>query len=90
MIGAGERTDLNSPEFMAAFAEEQQLPTEAIPTPFEGLNKALNDYVEEQHKLGGTIQRSRIDQIAHNLNATRLNILSPVSDVACDWFEAPY
>ena len=43
MIGAGELTDLNSPEFMAAFAEEQQLPTEAIPTPFEGLNRALRD-----------------------------------------------
>tara|TARA_R110000824_G_scaffold241573_2_gene430316 strand:- start:6521 stop:7429 length:909 start_codon:yes stop_codon:yes gene_type:complete len=43
VIGAGELTDLNSPEFMAAFAEEQQLPTEAIPTPFETLNKALRD-----------------------------------------------
>ena len=43
MIGVGELTDLNSPEFMAAFAEEQQLPTVAIPTPFESLNRALRD-----------------------------------------------
>ena len=43
MIGAGELTDLNSPEFMAAFAEEQQQETVAVPTPFETLNRALRD-----------------------------------------------
>ena len=43
MIGVGELTELTSPELMAAFAEEQQLPTVAVPTPFEILNKALRD-----------------------------------------------
>ncbi|MCX8936232.1 baseplate J/gp47 family protein [Vibrio parahaemolyticus] len=79
--------DIN-PYSIAIDAWEETAPTRLIDR--EGLNKALSDYAEEQHKLGGTIQRSRIDQIAHNHNATRLNILSPASDVACDWFEAPY
>jgi replicative DNA helicase len=43
VIGAGELTDLNSPEFMKAFAEEQQQETVAVPTPFEMLNRALRD-----------------------------------------------
>ena len=36
-------TNLNSPEFMADFATEQQLPTVAIPTPFPLLNSCLRD-----------------------------------------------
>lgn len=69
-------------------AWEETAPTRLIER--EGLNQALNQYAIEQHKLGGEIQRSRIDQIAHNYNAKKLSIISPASDVVCDWFEAPY
>ena len=43
MIGAGELTDLNSPEFMAAFAEEQQLPTVLIPTMLPSWSRLMRD-----------------------------------------------
>jgi phage-related baseplate assembly protein len=79
--------DIN-PYSITIEAWEETAPTRLIDR--EGLKQALNAYGKEQHKLGGTIQRSRIHQIAHNYNATRLNILSPTSDVTCDWFEAPY
>lgn len=51
---------------------------------------ALKDYADKQHRLGGTIQRSKLDQIAHNHNASTVKIIQPVNDVVCDWFEAPY
>lgn len=54
------------------------------------LDKSLQAYVDEQHRLGGEILRSRIDQIAHNHNAYSVDIKKPVSDFVCDWFEAPY
>ena len=38
-----ELANLNSPEFMAEFATEQQLPTVATPTPFPLLNSCLRD-----------------------------------------------
>lgn len=69
-------------------AWEENAPTRLIDR--EGLNQALNEYANDQHKLGGEIQRSRIDQIAHNYNVKKLSIISPATDVLCDWFEAPY
>ncbi|MEZ9649716.1 baseplate J/gp47 family protein [Vibrio lentus] len=67
---------------------EETTPTQLIDR--EGLTQALNDYGKKQHKLGGHVQRSRIDQIAHNHNVKKLSIISPGNDVLCDWFEAPY
>lgn len=43
MTAIDELTDLNSPEFQADFAFEQQLPTVAVPTPFSTLNGLLRD-----------------------------------------------
>lgn len=79
--------DIN-PYAIVIDAWEETAPTRLIDRV--GLTQALNEYVEKQHKLGGEIQRSRIDQIAHNHNAKKLNIISPANDVLCDWFEAPY
>ncbi|EOC5887527.1 baseplate J/gp47 family protein [Vibrio vulnificus] len=69
-------------------AWEDNAPTQLIDRA--GLTAALTDYASKQHKLGGEIQRSRIDQIAHNYSARRLNIISPAADIACDWHQAPY
>lgn len=54
------------------------------------LDKALQDYATEQHKLKGIIQVSRLKQIAHNHNAFDITINHPQSDFRCDWFQAPY
>ena len=51
---------------------------------------ALQKYADEQHQLGGEILRSRIDQIAHNHNVSRLKILHPAEDVVCEWHQAPF
>lgn len=69
-------------------AWEETAPTRLIDE--KALVQALRDYAEQQHKLGAKIQRSRISQIAHNHNATKLNILQPSADLVCEWFEAPY
>lgn len=55
-----------------------------------GLNNALQDYANQQHRLSGKIQRSRLDQIAHNFNASGLVITYPAMDVICEWYQAPF
>lgn len=67
---------------------EESAPTQLIDR--DGLNQALNDYAQTQHKLGGEILHSWIDHLAHKHNAKKLNIISPADDVACEWFQAPY
>ena len=67
---------------------EESTPTRLIDR--QGLEQALREYAQQQHRLGGLILRSRIDQIAHNFNAHQLNVSSPVEDVVCDWYQAPY
>ncbi|NGZ18026.1 hypothetical protein G6Z94_11815 [Vibrio aestuarianus] len=69
-------------------AWEESAPTQLIDR--DGLNQALSDYAKEQHKLGGEILHSWIDHLAHKHNAKKVNILSPASDVVCDWYQAPY
>lgn len=54
------------------------------------LDKALDDYAAEQHKLNGEIKRSRLDQISHNFKAHDVKIIKPESDIDCQWFEAPF
>lgn len=55
------------------------------------LDAALTEYVNEQHVLGGRIQHSKINQIAHNYNAYEVVINQPVSDdIKCDWYQAPF
>lgn len=67
---------------------EENSPTMLIDR--EGLSQALRDYAAKQHALGGEILLSRIDHIAHQYNAKKLSIISPQSDVLCDWHQAPY
>ena len=43
MIGAGELTDLNSPAFMAAFAQERQLPTVPISTMLPSWSRLMRN-----------------------------------------------
>lgn len=55
------------------------------------LTNDLWDYVKKQHKLGGRIQHSKLDQIAHNHNADEIVIKKPVeSDLKCEWYQAPF
>ncbi|CAH6982188.1 Baseplate_J domain-containing protein [Vibrio chagasii] len=54
------------------------------------LNKALEQYAKEQHKLGGAIERTRLIQIVHNHNGETPQIIKPESDLICEWFQAPF
>lgn len=54
------------------------------------MDKALQAYANEQHKLGGTIQHTRIYQIAHNHKAVDITIKKPEADMNCTWQQAPY
>jgi len=54
------------------------------------LESALQAYTDEQHKLGGVIQKTRIYQIAHNFNAVDVVINQPAADIVCTWQQAPY
>ncbi|MCG9785392.1 baseplate J/gp47 family protein [Vibrio brasiliensis] len=54
------------------------------------LDKALQDYAKEQHKLGGAVKLTRIYQIAHNHKAVDITINQPEADINCTWQQAPY
>lgn len=54
------------------------------------LDKALREYAAAQHKLGGTIERSRLIQILHNHNAESPKVIKPEIDLICDWYQAPF
>lgn len=56
----------------------------------DGLNKALNKYKEEQHRLGGLIKRSKLIQIAHNYKAHGVEVRKPDADIICTWEQAPF
>lgn len=67
---------------------EESAPTQLIDR--DGLNRALDDYAKKQHKLGGEILHSWIGHLAHQYNGKKLNIISPASNVICQWFQAPH
>ena len=69
-------------------AKEISKPNQLVNRP--ALNKALKDYANAQHKLGGKIERSRLIQILHNHNAENPMIIKPQADLICDWYQAPY
>lgn len=55
------------------------------------LNVALSEYAVNQHILGGRIQHSKINQIAHNFNAYEVVINKPLTaDIKCEWYQAPF
>lgn len=54
------------------------------------LDAALQAYADEQHRIGGTVQLTRIYQIAHNHKAVDITINQPESDINCTWQQAPY
>ncbi|MBN8090500.1 baseplate J/gp47 family protein [Vibrio vulnificus] len=91
----GQATDIltvESAEILSYSIEvevwEENAPTKLVDR--EKLNSALNAYAQSQHRLGGEIQHSRIDQIAHNYNARKVVINQPSSDLSCDWYQAPF
>ncbi|WP_414500072.1 baseplate J/gp47 family protein [Zymobacter sp. IVIA_12111.31 C1] len=56
----------------------------------EAARKALQEYADEHHVLGGRIDRSWIDYVLHKAGAARIEVASPLDSIIADDHQAPY
>lgn len=84
-VSSGEIVDFSIDIEVTETAEPNQLISKAE------LVEGLTRYVKDQHKLGGRIQHSKINQIAHNYNASEIVIREPREvNLKCEWYQAPF
>jgi len=50
----------------------------------------IQDYADEQHRLGGAIETTMIDSVLHNAGAVRIDLTAPAVPLRCGDFQAPY
>lgn len=56
----------------------------------EAARKALQEYADEHHVLGGRIDRSWIDYVLHKSGAAQIEVASPLNSIVADDHQAPY
>lgn len=56
----------------------------------DAARKALQEYADERHVLGGRIDRSWVDYVLHKAGAARIDVTSPLESIVTAEHQAPY
>ena len=56
----------------------------------QAMTAGVQTYADEEHRLSGSVQPTRLDQILHNNGAKKIISLSPASPIETDYTQAPY
>lgn len=54
------------------------------------IEEAVWSFVNQAHRLNGRVDRLELGHVLYALGCARVELLSPASDVLCDWDEAPW